>query len=73
MRSAIIDRNGLYFDRIRSTFYSKTSTMSKGSSLLENDDLAEMPLKMRGDLTPTTNQHKPTDFSAGLCRLAAAR
>lgn len=73
MRSAIIDRSGLYFDRIRSTFYSKTSKMSKESSLLENDDLAEMPLKMRGDLTPTANRHKPTDFSAGLCGLAAAR
>jgi len=62
LQSAIIDRNGLYFDRIRSTFYQKTSTMSKESSLLENDDLPKMHIKMRGLSTPTPIGTGPPPF-----------
>jgi hypothetical protein len=62
LQSAIIDRNGLYFDRVRSTFYQKTSTMSKESSLLENDDLPKMHIKMRGLSTPTPIGTSPPPF-----------
>ncbi len=73
MQSSIIDRNGRYFDRIRSTFYQKTSTISKGSSLLENDDLPENAHQNEGIFYTAADQHKPTTFPVSLCGLATVR
>ena len=46
----------------KKVFYQKTSTMSKESSLLENDDLPKMHIKMRGLSTPTPIGTGPPPF-----------